>query len=70
MVAGQEVISTLTKLSASLSSAVTSLRGNVNMDIPDIDFERGVAMIKVEMLKPQIPPNSATTDDDQTETDF
>ena len=45
---GQEVASTLTKLSASLSSAVTSMKGNVSMEIPDIDFERGPALLKMD----------------------
>ena len=45
---GQEVVSTLTKLSASLSSAVTSMKGNVSMDIPEIDFERGPALLKMD----------------------
>jgi len=45
---GHEVVSTLTKLSASLSSAMTSMKGNVSLEIPDLDFERGPALLKMD----------------------
>jgi hypothetical protein len=44
------MLATLTKLSKSLSSAITSLRGNINMEIPDVDFERGAMMIKMDAI--------------------
>jgi hypothetical protein len=45
---GSETVSTITKLSGSLSNAVVSLRGNVSMELPGVNLERTPEMLRID----------------------